>query len=118
VNFKAREIVLFYGANVIYLSLYCLLDNKPLSCRGSSDAQLLLIFIMLKIRIIAVIIAILLTIGTVYLVPVLVYHYKNLVGGFSKDQQIWFNWFQAAVGALIAIYGFWRWKKSKSKPKE
>jgi len=69
---------------------------------------------MLKVRIIAIIIALVLTALTIYLVPIIVYHYTGFVSGLSKEQQVWFNWGQVVIGFLIAAYGFSRWKKKKS----
>lgn len=68
---------------------------------------------MLKIRIIAVLIAIVLTLLTIYLVPKVVYGYTHFVNGLSHDQQAWFNGSQILLGAAVAGYGFWRWKKKK-----
>ena len=70
---------------------------------------------MLKIRIIAVILAIILTIGTAYLLPMAVYYYKAFISGLTKDQQVWFNLLQAGVGAAIAFFSFWIWRKNKPK---
>ena len=69
---------------------------------------------MLKIRVIAVLIAIVLTLLTIYIVPYIAYYYTSFVSGLSHDQQIWFNWAQAGLGALAAVYGYWSWKKKKS----
>lgn len=71
---------------------------------------------MLKIRLIAALIAIAFTVLTAYLVPKIAYYYTSFVNGLSHDQQIWLNWAQALIGGLIGVYGFWLWKKkSKSK---
>ncbi len=69
---------------------------------------------MLKVRIIAVVLAILLTIATAYVVPWIVYEYKHVVGHLTAAQQEWFNIAQAVLGGVIAVYAFWRWKKKKS----
>jgi hypothetical protein len=70
---------------------------------------------MLKIRIIAVLLAILLTIGTAYLFPMAIYYYKTFINGLTKDQQVWFNLLQAGLGAAIALFSFWLWRKNKPK---
>ena len=71
---------------------------------------------MLKIRIIAVLIAIVLTLLTIYFVPKVVFMYTHFVSGLNHDQKVWFNGGQALLGAALAGYGFWRWKKrSQSK---
>jgi hypothetical protein len=31
----------------------------------------------------------------------------------SPQGRQWFNWIQAGIGVLIAVYGFWLWKKKK-----
>jgi hypothetical protein len=69
---------------------------------------------MLKVRIIAVVIAILLTIATAYVVPWIVYEYKLWVGHLTVAHQQWFNIVQAVVGIVIAVVAFWFWKKKKS----
>lgn len=72
---------------------------------------------MLKIRIIAVIIAILLTLLTIYVTPKIMYAYTEFVDGLDKDQRLKFSLFQSALGAAIAGYGWWLWRKSKKKNK-
>lgn len=69
---------------------------------------------MLKIRIIAALLAIVLTIITIYLVPKIAYFYTSFVHGLSHDQQLWFNLIQALLGVLLAGYGYWRWKKKRA----
>jgi|GEM_PF-748063 len=73
---------------------------------------------IVKVRIIAVVIAILLTIATAYAVPWVMYVYTHWVDGLTKTQQHWFNIAQAVLGALIASYAFWCWKKKKSQTKK
>jgi len=70
---------------------------------------------MLKIRIIAVVLAILLTIATAYVLPWIVYEYKQWVGHLTVMQQQWFNIAQAVLGIAIAVCAFWIWKKKKSR---
>ena len=72
---------------------------------------------MLKVRIIALIIALILTVLTVYLVPIIANHYMRFVGGLSDQERSWFSWLQAIIGFSIAAYGFWRWKKKSGKDK-
>jgi type II secretory pathway component PulF len=72
---------------------------------------------MLKIRIIAALIAVAFTALTVYLVPKVAFYYTSFVNGLSHDQQLWLNWAQALLGGVIALIGFWLWKK-KSKSKD
>jgi hypothetical protein len=72
---------------------------------------------MLKVRIIALIIAILLTIATAYAIPWIVHLYKNWVEQMTAEQQQWFNIAQAVLGLSIAICAFWFWKKKKSSQK-
>ena len=73
---------------------------------------------MLKIRIFAVLIAIVLTLITIYLVPKIVFGYMHFVDGLNQDQKGWFNGSQILLGAALAGYSFWRWKKKKSEPKD
>ena len=70
-------------------------------------------FYMLKVRIIAALIAIVLTILTIYLVPYVIDFYQRWSAGLSPQGRQWFNWSQAVVGGLIALYGVWLWKKKK-----
>jgi hypothetical protein len=69
---------------------------------------------MLKLRIFAVLIAVVLTLVTIYLVPKIVFMYTHFVGNLDQDQKEWFNGSQILLGAALAGYGFWRWKKKKS----
>ncbi|RYY76897.1 MAG: hypothetical protein EOO52_05230 [Gammaproteobacteria bacterium] len=69
---------------------------------------------MLKVRIIAVIIALILTALTVYLVPIVASYYMNFMGNLNEQERIWFSWAQAFIGFSIAAFGFWRWKKKRS----
>ena len=71
---------------------------------------------MLKVRIIAIVIALLLTALTVYLVPIAIDYYNSFSSGLSEEERGKFYWAQAGVGFLIAAVGFWGWKKKKSKP--
>lgn len=73
---------------------------------------------MLKIRIIAALIAIAFTALTIYLIPIITYHYNAFVSGLSHDQQIWLNWAQALLGGVIGFYGFWLWKRKKAQSKD
>ena len=72
---------------------------------------------MLKVRIVAATIAILLTLATAYIAPWIIYSYKHWISHLSATQQQFFNLSQVVIGVLIAAYGFWRWKKKKSQPK-
>ncbi|GGY77109.1 hypothetical protein GCM10011613_22030 [Cellvibrio zantedeschiae] len=70
---------------------------------------------MLKVRILAAIVAILLTLLTIYLLPKIVYTYTSFMDGMSPDQRTAFSLFQALLGAALGVYGWWLWKKSKKK---
>jgi hypothetical protein len=72
---------------------------------------------MLKVRIIAIIITLALTALTIYLVPIVVYHYTSFVDSLSGQQRTWFSVLQAFIGFAIAAYGFWRWKKKSASKK-
>lgn len=69
---------------------------------------------MLKVRIIAALIAITLTALTIYIAPYVIGFYQSWSAGLSPQGRQWFNWSQAGIGLLIAAYGFWLWKKKKS----
>lgn len=71
--------------------------------------------IMLKVRILAVIIAILLTLLTIYLLPKVVYAYTSFMDGLDSDQRLKFSLFQSMVGAALGVYGWWLWRKSRKK---
>jgi uncharacterized membrane protein YcjF (UPF0283 family) len=69
---------------------------------------------MLKIRIIAAAIAILMT-GILVLVAPMVY---GLIGNWvneSVQHKQWLNYSQVGVGVLLAIGGFMQWKKRRAK---
>jgi len=68
---------------------------------------------MLKVRIIAAILAILLTIATAYAVPYIMNSYYQFVDGLSPQQQKWFTYSQIILGAVVAVIGFLHWKKKK-----
>jgi hypothetical protein len=72
---------------------------------------------MLKVRIIAIIIALVLTVLTIYLVPIIVHHYVSFMDSLNAQQRTWFSVLQACVGFTIAAYGFWRWKKKSASKK-
>jgi H+/Cl- antiporter ClcA len=86
---------------------------QPLSCRALATPNHVIILAMLKIRIIAALIALAFTALTIYLVPKVMYYYTSLVNGLSHDQQIWLNWAQALIGGAIGLFSFWLWKKKK-----
>lgn len=69
--------------------------------------------IMLKIRIIAALVALALTALTIYLAPFVIDFFQRWHGGLSPQARQLFNWSQVAIGAVIAVYGFWLWKKKK-----
>lgn len=73
---------------------------------------------MLKVRIIAAILAVLLTLLTIYLIPIITHSYISFMDGLNSGQQLWFGISQAILGGLIAVYGFWRWKKKHNQPKD
>ncbi len=68
---------------------------------------------MLKVRIIAALIAIVLTILTVYLVPYVINFFQVWTEGMTPQGRQWFNWSQVGVGVLIALYGLSLWRKKK-----
>jgi len=72
---------------------------------------------MLKIRIIAIIIALALTALTIYLVPIIAHHYISFVNSLNPQEKTWFSWAQAFIGFAIAAYAFWRWKKKSASKK-
>lgn len=72
---------------------------------------------MLKVRILAAIVAILLTLLTIYLLPKIVYAYTGFMEGLNDDQRLKFSVFQALLGAVLGVYGWWLWRKSKNKKK-
>lgn len=87
---------------------------KPLSPTKLVASENQSLSIMLKVRIIAASIAIVLTIITIYLVPKVVHFYISFMNGLNQDQQFWFGVIQALLGALVAGCAYWRWKKKKS----
>jgi hypothetical protein len=66
---------------------------------------------MLKIHILAAIIAVVLTALTVLLVPYIYTGYVYLGANYPKA----FQWVQVAIGFGIAGLAYWRWKKRKSR---
>lgn len=69
---------------------------------------------MLKIRILASLIAIVLTALTIFLVPYIYTGYVYLGANHPKV----FQWAQAGIGFAVAGLAYWRWKKRKSKKSE
>jgi len=72
---------------------------------------------MFKIRFYAALISLILAPITVYL-GLRGYHlFSEWSASLSHDQKAWFEYSQIALGALVAIYGFWRWKKTNLQKK-
>ena len=69
---------------------------------------------MLKIRIYAALIAIVMTAITAYIAPIVYGLYTHWVDAMTPTQKAWLDWGQVALAACVAIYGFSRWKR-KSK---
>lgn len=72
---------------------------------------------MLKIRLIAASIAIVMTLITIYLIPVIYTAYTHWSDSLNPQQKQWFLYSQAALGAVIALTALWRWKKKRSLAK-
>lgn len=73
---------------------------------------------MLKIRIIAAIFAIVMTIATAYLLPIVYGTYMDWMASLSAPQKQWLNLGQMAIGAVIALVGFLQWKRNKAARKK
>lgn len=69
---------------------------------------------MLKIRILAAIIAIVLTALTMFLVPHIYTGYVYLAQHYPNV----FDWAQVALGFTIAGLAYWRWKKKRKAKKD
>lgn len=72
---------------------------------------------MLKIRLIAALVAIVMTLITIYLIPILIAAYTGWTNTLDAQEQQWFLYSQAALGALIALTALWQWKKKRSRRK-
>lgn len=71
---------------------------------------------MLKIRIIAIVIALVLTLLTIQLIPIVTHHYMSFVDGLNKEQRAWLAWAQSGLGFAVAAVAFWLWRrKAKSE---
>ncbi len=67
--------------------------------------------IMLKIRILALLISLVLTALTLYIGPKIYFAYIRWSDSLYPDQQQLINISQIFVGILIAVVGFWLWKR-------
>ncbi len=70
---------------------------------------------MLKVRILAALMAIVLTLLTIWVLPKIVYAYTTFMDGLTADQKTTYSLAQAALGAALGGYGWWLWKKAKAK---
>jgi hypothetical protein len=70
---------------------------------------------MLKIRIIAALIALVLTALTLYIGPKIYFAYVHWSDSLTTEQQSWFNFGQILLGVALAVFGFWQWKKKTKK---
>jgi uncharacterized membrane protein YcgQ (UPF0703/DUF1980 family) len=68
---------------------------------------------MLKIRIIAACVAVIMTLATVYAVPYLYIHVTQWLHGLSPTHKQWFNYSQIFVGFLVALITLRVWFKKK-----
>jgi len=73
---------------------------------------------MLKIRLIAASVAIVMTLITIYLVPIIYAAFTHWSDSLNAQQQQWFLYSQIVLGAAIALIAFWRWKKKRSLAKQ
>ncbi|MFO1390086.1 hypothetical protein [Cellvibrio sp.] len=73
---------------------------------------------MLKVRIIAAILAILLTLITIWAVPKIAFAYMTFMDGLTPEQRTSYGVAQAILGAAVACYGLWLWKKKAKKKRE
>lgn len=74
--------------------------------------------IMLKVRIIAAVLAILLTLITIWAVPKIAFAYMTFMDGLTPGQRTTYGIAQAMLGAAVAGYGLWLWKKKAKKKRE
>lgn len=72
---------------------------------------------MLKIRLIAALVAIVMTLITIYLIPILIVAYTGWTDSLNAQERQWFLYSQAALGALIALAALWHWKKKRTRTK-
>jgi hypothetical protein len=70
---------------------------------------------MLKIRLIAVFISLILTALTLYIAPKIYFAYVQWSAGFTDDQKQLMNIAQMCIGFAIAGIGFWLWKRKSRK---
>lgn len=70
---------------------------------------------MLKIRIIAALISLVLTALTLYIGPKIYFAYVHWSESLTPGQQGLLNWSQVLLGAVLAVVGFWLWKKKAKK---
>ena len=66
---------------------------------------------MLKIRVLALLISLVLTALTLYIGPKIYFAYAHWSDSLSPEQQQLINVSQIFVGILIAVIGFWLWKR-------
>jgi hypothetical protein len=70
---------------------------------------------MLKIRIIAALIALVLTPITLYIGYKIYFAYIGWSESLTPEQHNWFVWSQILLGMVLALVGFWQWKKKTKK---
>lgn len=70
---------------------------------------------MLKIRLGAALISLILTALTLYIAPKIYFAYVQWSEGFSDDQKQLMNIVQMGIGFTIAAIGFWLWKRKSRK---
>ncbi len=72
---------------------------------------------MLNAKLLAALIAIVMTLLTIYVVPLIYHFYVHWSDSLSHEQQQWFNYSQIVLGALLASFAIWQWKRNRSNKK-
>jgi len=72
---------------------------------------------MLKIKIFAATFAIVMTLLTIYIAPIIYTAYIHWVESLTQQQQQWVNYGQALLGVIVAGLAGWQWRKNRNNPK-
>lgn len=72
---------------------------------------------MLKIRLIAALVALVMTLLTIYLIPIAAALYTGWTRSLNTQEQQWFSYSQIALGAVVALAALWHWKKKRARNK-
>ena len=68
---------------------------------------------MLNTKLIAAAIAIVMTLLTIYIVPLIYRFYVQWSDSLSPEHQQWYNYSQILLGLLLAGFALWQWRRKR-----